>query len=199
MKLNEIRDNKGAHKRSRRLGRGIGSGRGKTCGRGGKGQTARTGVRIKGFEGGQMPLHRRLPKRGFNNPNRVDFVAVNLADIQQYIDSGKLKFSDKIDAVALKNAGVIKNARAGVRLLATGVLKQAVTLEVYGASQKAKALVEKAGGKVTVLQPTREAPSNSFAARREKARDTAKKAFEARSAQKTEAASKAKKEKGAAA
>jgi len=182
MKLNEIRDNEGAHKRSRRFGRGIGSGRGKTCGRGGKGQTARTGVRIKGFEGGQMPIHRRLPKRGFNNPNRLDLVEVSLEMLQSAIDAGKIKSGDAITAASLKQAKVIKFTRDGLRLLGTGSLKSAITIEAHSATTSAKAAIEKSGGKVTETRESREAPTNSFEARRAKAKETAAKAAATRAA-----------------
>jgi large subunit ribosomal protein L15 len=150
MKLNEIRDNPGAVKDRMRVGRGIGSGKGKTAGRGVKGQKARTGVAIKGFEGGQMPLHRRLPKRGFTNIFRKDFNIVSLARVQQAIDAGKLDAGATIDAAALKAAGVLKRLRDGVRLLADGEITVKATFAVDGASRAAIAAVEKAGGSVTV-------------------------------------------------
>jgi large subunit ribosomal protein L15 len=150
MKLNEIRDNPGATKDRMRVGRGIGSGKGKTAGRGVKGQKARTGVAIKGFEGGQMPLHRRLPKRGFTNIFRKDFNIVSLARVQQAIDAGKLDAGTTIDAAALKAAGVLKRLRDGVRLLADGEITVKATFAVEGASRAAIAAVEKAGGSVTV-------------------------------------------------
>jgi large subunit ribosomal protein L15 len=151
MKLNEIRDNPGAHYRAKRLGRGIGSGKGKTSGRGGKGQTARTGVALNGFEGGQTPLHRRLPKRGFNNKIfRKDFKVVNLGRLQQALDAGKLSADAAIDAKRLVAAGVLRRAGDGVRLLAKGALKANITIEVAGASQAAIAAVEAVGGKVVV-------------------------------------------------
>ncbi len=180
MRLNEIRDNEGSHKRSRRLGRGIGSGRGKTCGRGGKGQTARTGVRLKGFEGGQMPIHRRLPKRGFNNPNAMNLIEVSLRLLQQALEAGKISAGASLNAESLKQAGVINKTGCGIRLLGQGALKSGVNIEVYSATAGAKAAVEKAGGKVTELRAKREEPSNSFAARRAKAKETAAKALEAR-------------------
>jgi large subunit ribosomal protein L15 len=153
MKLNEIRDNPGAHHRAKRVGRGIGSGKGKTSGRGGKGQTARSGVAINGFEGGQTPLHRRLPKRGFNNHMfRPDFAIVNLGRVQQALDHGKLAGDRVVDAAALVASGVVRRVRDGVRLLAKGALRTAVTIEVSGASKAAIAAVEEAGGKV-VLRP----------------------------------------------
>ncbi len=153
MKLNEIRDNAGARKVGKRLGRGIGSGLGKTSGHGHKGQKARSGVAIKGFEGGQMPLHRRLPKRGFKNIFRRDYVEVNLGRLQQAIDAGKLDAGKPVDAAALKEAGLFKSQRDGVRLLAQGELKTKIDITVAGASKAAVAAVEKAGGSVTVNEP----------------------------------------------
>jgi large subunit ribosomal protein L15 len=155
MKLNEISDNAGARKGRMRIGRGIGSGKGKTGGRGGKGQTARTGVRIKGFEGGQMPLHRRLPKRGFNNIFALDLNEVNLDRIQGAIDRGALEVKDTLDVEALVRAGVLRRAKDGVRLLGRGEIKAPVQLSVHGASKSAIAAVEKAGGSVTVLAPAK--------------------------------------------
>src|SRR5438105_793745 len=149
MKLNEIRDNPGAHYRYKRVGRGIGSGKGKTSGRGGKGQTARSGVAINGFEGGQTPLHRRLPKRGFNNKIfQKDYKVVNLGRLQQALDAGKLKADGTVNGEALVAAGVLRRRGDGIRLLAKGELKAKITIEVAGASQAAIAAVEKAGGKV---------------------------------------------------
>jgi large subunit ribosomal protein L15 len=157
MKLHEIADNPGARKKRTRLGRGIGSGTGKTAGRGGKGQTARSGVRIKGFEGGQMPLHRRLPKRGFRNTAFAKKLnEVNLDRIQAAIDAGKLDAGATVDAAALVKAGVLRRAKEGVRLLGMGEIKAKVTFSVWGASKSAVAAVEKAGGSVQVLAPKRE-------------------------------------------
>jgi large subunit ribosomal protein L15 len=153
MKLNQLSDNPGSRKRRMRVGRGIGSGKGKTAGRGGKGQTARTGVAINGFEGGQMPLHMRMPKRGFNNVHRLDFVEVNIGRLQQAVDSGQLKTEGTIDGAALVAAGVLRRARDGVRLLAKGEIKAKLSLKVAGASKAAIAAVEKAGGKVEVTAP----------------------------------------------
>jgi large subunit ribosomal protein L15 len=151
MKLNEIRDNKGAHYRAKRVGRGIGSGKGKTSGRGGKGQTARSGVALNGFEGGQTPLHRRMPKRGFNNKIfRKDYKVVNLGRLQQAVDAGKFAAGATVDGKGLVAAGVLRRLGDGVRLLAKGELKAALTIEVAGASQAAIAAVEQAGGKVVV-------------------------------------------------
>jgi large subunit ribosomal protein L15 len=153
MNLSEIADRPGARKSRRRLGRGIGSGKGKTAGRGVKGQKARAGAAVKGFEGGQMPLHRRLPKRGFKNPFARRLNEVNLGRIQQAIDAGKLDPAATVDAEALVKAGVLRRARDGVRLLGDGELKAKVALAVAGASKSAIAAVEKAGGSVTVLAP----------------------------------------------
>ncbi len=154
MKLHELAGRPGARKARRRIGRGIGSGTGKTGGRGGKGQTARSGVRIKGFEGGQMPLHRRLPKRGFKNTMFARKLnEVNLGRIQDAIDAGKLDAAQKIDAAALVGAGVLRRAKDGVRLLGGGEIKARVALSVFGASKSAVAAVEKAGGSVEILAP----------------------------------------------
>jgi large subunit ribosomal protein L15 len=157
MKLHELAGPPGGRKSGKRIGRGIGSGKGKTGGRGGKGQTARSGVRIKGFEGGQMPLHRRLPKRGFNN---VMFARklneVNLGRIQAAIDAGRLDAAGRIDAAALVKAGVLRRAKDGVRLLGDGELKAKITLSVVGASKAAIAAVEQAGGTVEILAPKRQ-------------------------------------------
>jgi large subunit ribosomal protein L15 len=153
MKLNEISDNAGSRKGRMRIGRGIGSGKGKTGGRGGKGQTARTGVRIKGFEGGQMPLHRRLPKRGFNNIFALDLNEVNLGRVQEAVEKGALDAKDVVDVEALVRAGVLRRARHGVRLLGKGEVKVALKFAVYGASKSAVAAVEKASGSVEILAP----------------------------------------------
>lgn len=150
MKLNDIRDNEGATHSKKRLGRGIGSGSGKTAGRGVKGQKARSGVAINGFEGGQMPLYRRLPKRGFNNLFAKDFVTVSLARIQAAIDAKKLDASETVTAEALVKARVIRRVKDGVRLLSDGDLKAKVSFDVAGASKAAIEKVEKAGGSVKV-------------------------------------------------
>ncbi len=155
MKLSDIADNAGSRKKRMRIGRGIGSGKGKTGGRGGKGQTARSGVRIKGFEGGQMPLHRRLPKRGFNNIFRLDFAEINLDRLQDAIDSKKLDVSATITAASLVEAGVIRRAKDGIRVLGRGEIKAKLNLEVAGASKSAIEAIEKAGGKVTILAPAK--------------------------------------------
>ncbi|WP_420406279.1 50S ribosomal protein L15 [Nisaea sp.] len=154
MKLNELRDNPGARPSGKRVGRGAGSGLGKTAGKGQKGQTSRSGVAINGFEGGQMPIHRRLPKRGFKNPFRKEYAPVNVGTLQAAIDAGKLDAKKTIDAAALQAAGVVGRLRDGVRLLATGELKAKVKVEVAGASAAAIAAVEKAGGSVTVAAAT---------------------------------------------
>ena len=151
MKLDEIRDNPGARKKRMRVGRGIGSGKGKTAGRGVKGQKARTGVAIKGFEGGQMPLHRRLPKRGFHNIFRLDYNEVSLGKIQVAVDAGRLDASQPVTEAALVAAGVLRRAKDGVRVLGSGELTAKVTLEVAYATKSAVAAVEKAGGSVTQL------------------------------------------------
>ncbi|ANK85345.1 MULTISPECIES: 50S ribosomal protein L15 [Rhizobium] len=151
MKLNEIKDNEGSTHSRKRLGRGIGSGSGKTAGRGVKGQKSRSGVAINGFEGGQMPIYRRLPKRGFNNIFASDFVVVSLGRIQAAIDAGKLDAKATVDAAALKAAGVIRRAKDGVRVLADGELKAKITIVVAGASKPAVEKIEKAGGTVTLL------------------------------------------------
>ena len=156
MKLNEIADNAGSRKKKMRVGRGIGSGKGKTGGRGGKGQTARTGVRIKGFEGGQMPLHRRLPKRGFNNIFALSLNEVNVGRVQAAIDAGKLKTDGAVDVAALVAAGVLRRAKDGVRLLGSGEITAKVEFVVYGASKSAVAAVEKAGGSVKILAPKKD-------------------------------------------
>jgi len=156
MKLSDIADNAGSRKKRMRVGRGIGSGKGKTSGRGGKGQTARSGVRIKGFEGGQMPLHRRLPKRGFNNVFRVEYSEVNLDRLQQAIDAKTLDAGSVINAESLVKSGVLRRAKGGVRLLGRGELKARINVEVHGASKSAIEAVEKAGGSVKILAPAKE-------------------------------------------
>jgi large subunit ribosomal protein L15 len=156
MKLSDLRDRPGSRKTRRRLGRGIGSGKGKTGGRGVKGQKARAGVSIKGFEGGQMPLHRRLPKRGFNNIFRKAMNEVNLDRVQAAIDAGKLDPAAPIDVAALVKAGVLRRPKDGVRLLGSGAITAKVAFSVAGASKSAVAAVEKAGGSVTILAPKAE-------------------------------------------
>jgi large subunit ribosomal protein L15 len=157
MKLNQISDRPGARKNRLRIGRGIGSGMGKTGGRGGKGQTARSGVRIKGFEGGQMPLHRRLPKRGFRNtPFATKLNEINIGDIQEAIDAGTFKPEGAVDIAALIKAGLLRRQKGGVKLLGRGELKAKVDFSVYRASKSAIAAVEKAGGSVKLLAPAKE-------------------------------------------
>ncbi len=151
MKLNDIRDNEGATKARMRVGRGIGSGKGKTGGRGVKGQTSRSGVAIKGFEGGQMPLHRRLPKRGFNKPNAIDLNEVNIGRIQEAVDAGKLEKGAPVTNAALVSAGLCSKPRDGVKILGVGTLKAKLAFEVYGASKTAVDAIEKAGGSVKIL------------------------------------------------
>ena len=158
MKLTDLRDNPGATKDRMRVGRGIGSGKGKTAGRGVKGQKARTGVAIKGFEGGQMPLHRRLPKRGFHNIFAKDLNEVNIGRVQQAIDAGKLDAKAAITEEALVKAGVLARARDGVKVLGVGELKAKLAFEVYGASKSAVEAIVKAGGTVKVLAAPAEAP-----------------------------------------
>ena len=148
MKLNELRDNEGSTHYKKRLGRGIGSGKGKTAGRGVKGQKSRTGVAIKGFEGGQMPLYRRIPKRGFRPPHQKTWQLVNLGSLQKAIDDKKLDAGQPIDAAAMQAAGLFKNPSDGVRLLGKGEIKTKIEVKVAGASASAIAAVEKAGGKI---------------------------------------------------
>ena len=155
MKLSDIADNAGSRKKRMRVGRGIGSGKGKTSGRGGKGQTARSGVRIKGFEGGQMPLHRRLPKRGFNNIFRLDFSEINLDRLQEAIDAKLVDVKETVTVESLVKSGVIRRAKDGLRLLGRGELKAKLAIEVHGASKSAVAAVEKAGGTVKILAPAK--------------------------------------------
>jgi large subunit ribosomal protein L15 len=151
VKLTDIRDNAGATKARMRIGRGIGSGKGKQGGRGGKGQTARSGVAIKGFEGGQMPLHRRLPKRGFNKPNRLEFNEVNLGRIQEAVAAGKLDQGTPITVDVLVAAGLVSKPRDGVRILGVGELTTKLTFQVAGASKSALEAIERAGGSLTIV------------------------------------------------
>ena len=153
MKLNELRDNDGARHRRIRVGRGIGSGKGKTAGRGQKGAKARSGVSVNGFEGGQMPLHMRIPKRGFNNPFGKDYAEINTGALQRAIDAGKLDAGTLIDHAALQAAGLARGGKDGVRLLGKGELTAKLTLAVAGVSAGARAMVEKAGGSVTLIAP----------------------------------------------
>ncbi len=204
MRLNEITDRAGARKAPRRLGRGIGSGRGKTAGRGHGGQKSRSGVALKGFEGGQMPIHRRVPKRGFKNPTRKRLVAVNLERLQQAIDAGKLDPAQAVTEKTLSDAGIVNKIRDGVRLLANGELKTKLSIEVHGASKAAIAAVEAGGGKITVTAPRKD-KSEKSANRRKKSKKgkkaeeakEAKKAQEAKAGKKAEEAKAGKKAEGA--
>ena len=153
MRLNQIKDNEGATKLRVRIGRGIGSGVGKTGGRGGKGQTARTGVAIGGFEGGQMPLFRRLPKRGFNKWRQKNFNELSLGALQKAIDAGKVEAGSSLDVAALVAAGVLRRPKDGVRLIGGGELTAKVSLTVDHATASARAAVEKAGGSISVIEP----------------------------------------------
>lgn len=156
MKLNELRDNEGARPKFKRIGRGIGSGKGKTSGRGVKGQKARTGVSLNGFEGGQLPIYRRLPKRGFKNIFRLEYATINLGTLEKAFEEGKLKAGDPVTEASLREAGVVRQSKklAGVRLLGNGEIKRAVDISVSGASAAAIAAIEAAGGKVTLPAPT---------------------------------------------
>ena len=157
MKLNELRDNPGATRKKKRVARGPGSGKGKTAGRGIKGQKSRSGVAINAYEGGQMPLYMRLPKRGFNKPNRKEFAVVNLGLLQKFVDAGKLDASAEITEAALVASGLVRRRRDGVRLLGKGELTAKLALSVTGASKSAVEAVEKAGGTVTLPAPRAEA------------------------------------------
>ncbi len=168
MKLNEIRDNKGARKGRMRVGRGIGSGKGKTAGRGQKGQTSRSGVSIFGFEGGQMPLHMRLPKRGFNNIFAKDFAEVNLGAIQKLIDAKALDAKGTLDHAALKAVGLARGGKDGVRVLGKGELTSKLSLKVAGVSKGAREAIEKAGGSVEIIAARN--PAELAAAKKGKAR-----------------------------
>ncbi|MBW4090229.1 MAG: 50S ribosomal protein L15 [Proteobacteria bacterium] len=160
MKLNELRDHPGARLKSKRLGRGIGSGKGKTSGKGVKGQKAREGVAINGFEGGQMPLYRRLPKRGFHNLFRKVYAAVNLGALEKAIEAGRIDAAQPITEANLRAAGLVRGSKiAGVRLLAEGAITRAVNITVAGASAAAIAAVQEAGGSVTTTVAPKEAPA----------------------------------------
>jgi large subunit ribosomal protein L15 len=152
MKLNEIKDNEGSRKGRMRVGRGIGSGKGKTAGRGQKGQKSREGVSINGFEGGQMPLHMRIPKRGFNNPFAKDYAEVNLGQLQKLVDAGTLASDATIDHAALKAAGVARGGKDGVRVLAKGSFSSKLSFRVAGVSASARAAIEAAGGTIEVIE-----------------------------------------------
>lgn len=159
MKLNDLRDNPGARKKGKALGRGIGSGKGKTCGRGVKGQKARTGVSIRGFEGGQMPLHRRLPKRGFKTLFPKDYAEINLDRLQKAVDDGRLDVKAEITDILLAEKGIVAKSKDGVRLLAKGTLTAKLSLTIAGASATAVAAVEKAGGKIILT--TKQEPAEA--------------------------------------
>ena len=175
MKLNEIADRPGARKNRMRIGRGIGSGMGKTGGRGGKGQTARSGVRIKGFEGGQMPLHRRLPKRGFRNTSfSVRLNETNIGKVQAAIDAGLIDTKNAVDVAAMVKAGLMRRARGGVKLLGGGEFKSKVDFAVYGASKSAVEAVEKAGGTVKIVKPVKEVDPEPRGKNKRKALEAAK-------------------------
>lgn len=176
MRLNELRDNQGARKTRVRVGRGTSSGKGKTAGRGVKGQKSRSGVSIKGFEGGQMPLHMRLPKRGFNVPNPKKLNAVNLGRLQQALDAGKLNASDAVNTANLKSAGVIRRELDGVRIIGNGELKTKLDFEVFGVSASAREAIEKLGGKITVLAPAPSEGDDEAKAEKKAKKKAAKKA-----------------------
>jgi large subunit ribosomal protein L15 len=168
MKLNELNDNEGARHRRMRVGRGIGSGKGKTAGRGQKGQKSRSGVSVYGFEGGQMPLHMRIPKRGFNNIFAKDYAEVNLGAVQKAIDAGKLDIKGTLDHAALKAAGLARGGKDGVRLLGKGEIKAKLNLKVAGVSKGAREAVEKAGGSIELIE--RKNPAELAAAKKGKVR-----------------------------
>lgn len=172
MKLTDIRDNPGARKGRIRIGRGIGSGKGKTGGRGQKGQKSRSGVAVKGFEGGQMPLHMRLPKHGFNNPFGKDFAEVNIGMVEKFIDAKKLDAGKVVDDEALRAAGLARGGKDGIRLLGKGELKTKVQFKVAGASKGAIEAVEKAGGSVEL--PAAKTPEHEKKAARREANKAAK-------------------------
>ena len=176
MRLNELRDNQGARKTRVRVGRGTSSGKGKTGGRGIKGQKSRSGVSIKGFEGGQMPLHMRLPKRGFNVPNPKKLNAVNLGRLQQALDAGKLNASDAVNTASLKSAGVIRRELDGVRIIGNGELKTKLDFEVFGVSASAREAINKLGGKITVLAPAPSKDDDDAKAEKKAKKKAAKKA-----------------------
>ena len=176
MRLNELRDNQGARKTRVRVGRGTSSGKGKTGGRGVKGQKSRSGVSIKGFEGGQMPLHMRLPKRGFNVPNPKKLNAVNLGRLQQALDARKLNASEAVNTASLKSAGVIRRELDGVRIIGNGELKTKLDFEVFGVSASAREAIEKLGGKITVLAPAPSKDDDDAKAEKKAKKKAAKKA-----------------------
>ena len=169
MKLNQLLDKAGARKSRMRVGRGIGSGKGKTCGRGVKGQKSRSGVSIKGFEGGQMPLYQRMPKRGFNNPTAKTYAVINLDTIQSAIDRGRLDVSKTVDKAVLIESGVVSKARDGIRILGRGELQEKVKFFVSAVSATARQAIEKSGGSVELI-PVKTHPKGKKAARKEAAR-----------------------------
>ncbi len=179
MRLNELADNEGARKPARRVGRGIGSGTGKTAGRGHKGQKARTGVAIKGFEGGQMPLYRRLPKRGFHNPNAKSFQELTVTKLATAIEAGRVDAKQKLTEAVLLEAGVVRRILDGVRLIGGGEFKAKVDIEVTGATKGAIALVEKAGGTVTVRPKAKAAEAGKAEPKKAKAEPKKAKAADA--------------------
>ena len=164
MKLNELHDNPGASRKKKRVARGPGSGKGKMGGRGIKGQTSRSGVALNGYEGGQMPLYRRLPKRGFTKPNRKEYVVINLGQLQAFVDAGKIDGNADVTETALVESGLVRRARDGVRLLAKGEITSALTLTLAGASKTAVEAIEKAGGRITLTQAKPDAAPEAPAA-----------------------------------
>ncbi|GBF27338.1 50S ribosomal protein L15 [bacterium MnTg02] len=195
MRLNELRDNPGATRSRKRVGRGPGSGKGTTAGRGDKGQKSRSGVALKGFEGGQMPIHRRLPKRGFNNIFRKDFNEINLGRLQAVVDNGQIDAKLPVTAAALAKAGIISKIRDGVRVLGNGELKTALTLEVSGISESAKKAVEAAGGSVTLVKALKRAAEAPAVEKKAKSGKASEKVA-AKSAKKAKAADRKDKDKG---
>ena len=194
MRLNELSDNPGATKARKRVGRGIGSGKGKTSGRGVKGQKSRSGVTINGFEGGQMPIHMRLPKRGFNKPNRKRYAELSIANLERAVQAGKIKSGDKLTAEALVKAGVIRRSHDGVRIIGNGDLSAALDLHVASATKGAQAIVEGAKGSITVVEakPERVTRDKDETAAKPKAKKAAsKKAAEKKEPAKKTAAKKA--------
>ena len=173
MRINQLADRPGANKNKRRLGRGSASGKGKTAGRGHNGQKSRSGVSIKGFEGGQMPFYRRLPKRGYNNNFRKEYEILNIGQLQKAVDSGRLDGGKAVDEAALKASGLVRGRNSGTRILAQGELTAALQIEVAGASKAAVAAVEKAGGKITILQPKAELNPDGKKAKKKAEREAA--------------------------
>ena len=195
MRLNELRDNPGATRARKRVGRGPGSGKGATAGRGDKGQKSRSGVALKGFEGGQMPIHRRLPKRGFNNIFRKHFNEINLGRLQAVVDNGQIDAKSPVTAAALVKAGVINKIKDGVRVLGNGALKTALTLEVSGISESAKKAVEAAGGSVTLVKALKRAGQAPAAEKKAKPGKASEKVL-AKSVKKAKAADRKDKDAG---